>query len=276
MAIGISNNGSEGEKSIIYQRATIRTGDRKARITFRGENPPAPVTVLLEDLPEKPDIPPQTVIEDCLVVYDAGEEKVLAVNPWGGVFEAVGLGLGRDEEGRVQITEKTGIDKRSKEEYKYYKFFEEFEIVDKEEAAGMFVGGRPRWYLQFKFHRRPDGNTDISGTENSKWTVKLMKFGEVQGIYDEDIPWDEDDRFGGVLDTLDERIRSLKPRVRIQVSEGYIETILPSRASHAPKKAAPVEDEDVPEFMRDDPEPVRIASATKPSRAVVSPDDELE
>lgn len=224
MAINVSQPNGSKKEDILYFHATIRAGKERVKITCLDEEQSIDdMKIDIEDLPDYPKFEQGTSIEDCQVIYDKAEDKVLAINPWNGIFEAVGIDLGpRPEEGadpHPNIQEKEGQDGKP---YMDKSFHEVFKILDKHEYDGFFYGTTPRLFLKDKFYERPDGMTDIGGTQKSRWTVRLQKMVSEQKLGEEDIPWPED---GNVLPVLLERLLENEVRVRLVFENGWINSL---------------------------------------------------
>jgi hypothetical protein len=214
---------SEGNGNILYIHARIQTGETKARIEDL-DGKVESFKVSIEDLPDYPKLPTKFVLDECSVVWDADSEKVISINPYNGVFLAVGLFLGPrpdggDGEPKANLVEKEGIN--GKKPYTVKNFHEIFKIVDKE---SIFYGTTPRLFLQDKFVDDGNGMAGYSGTDKSKWTVRLSKFGNAQGLFDEDITWPKD---GNVLPELEKRIQNNEREVQLVFEGGFINTLLP-------------------------------------------------
>ena len=246
----VKNKKDDGDGgSIVYIHAKIQTGDAKARISDLNPNEKERVEdirVSLEDLPKFPRLPKKYLLEECSVIYDTKKEEVLAINPYSGIFLAIGMALGPRPEGEdsepkaEQSKEKIGQDGKP---YTTMNFHEIFKILDEQEADGVFYGTTPRLFLQDKFAETSDGLAGYTGTDKSRWTLKLKKFGEVQGLYDEDITWPED---GNMLPILEERILDNGRQVRLTFEEGFINNITPAGKAKVVVQEVEVDDEPAP------------------------------
>lgn len=234
--------------SIVYIHAKIQTGDTKARITDL-DGKVEDIRISLEDLPKFPRLPKKYVLDECSVIYDTEKEEVLAINPWVGVFLAIGTALGPRPDGEdslpkaVQSAEKIGQDKKP---YTTMNFHEVFKILDEQEQDGVFYGTSPRLFLQDKFAETSDGLVGYTGTEKSKWTMRLKRFGDAQGLFDEDITWPKD---GNVLPILEERMLDNGRQVRLVFEDGFINSISPAGKAKA-KVLEPMDDEPAVEPVR--------------------------
>ena len=163
-----TNNGEKG--NILYLRARVQTGETKARIEDLNKDEDKRLDsfkVNIEDLPTYPKLPNKFVVDECHVVWDVDNSKVLAINPYVGVFTAVGTALGprpdgEDSEPKAQLAEKDGFN--GGKPYTVKNFHEIFKITDKE---SIFYGSTPRQFLQDKFVATSDGMDGYSGTEKS-------------------------------------------------------------------------------------------------------------
>jgi len=218
---------SEGNGNILYIHAKVRTGERTALIHDLNNEEDKRLEdfkVSMEDLPLYPKLPAKFTLDECQVIYDGDNEKVLAINPYVGVFTAVGTALGprpdgEDGEPKAALVEKEGY--KGGKPYTVKNFHEIFKITDKD---SVFYGSTPRLFLQDKFVATSDGMAGYSGTEKSKWTTRLAKFGETQGLFDEDITMPKD---GNVLPILEQRIQNNEREVQLVFEGGFINTLLP-------------------------------------------------
>lgn len=264
-----TGNGEKG--NILYLHARIQTGETRARIDDLNTEEDKRVDsfkVNIEDLPTYPKLPTKFVLDECQVIWDADNEKVLAINPYVGVFTAVGTELGprpdgEDSEPKAQMVEKEGY--KGGKPYTVKNFHEIFKITDKE---SVFYGSTPRLFLQDKFVATSDGMAGYSGTEKSKWTTRLQKFGETQGLFDEDITMPKD---GNVLPVLEKRIQNNKREVQLVFEGGFINTLLPVMKRPAAEIEAEMGIEsEVDDVDRDFP------PAARPAKVVDVDDEELE
>jgi hypothetical protein len=280
-----TNNGEKG--NILYLRARVQTGETKARIDDLNQDEDKRLDsfkVNIEDLPTYPKLPNKFVVDECQVIWDVDNSKVLAINPYVGVFTAVGTALGprpdgEDSDPKAQMVEKDGFN--GGKPYTVKNFHEIFKITDKE---SLFYGSTPRLFLQDKFVATSDGMAGYSGTEKSKWTVRLAKFGETQGLFDEDITMPKD---GNVLPILEERILNNKREVQLVFEGGFINTLLPvmkkpavvvpQRSNSEIMSEMGIEVDDEPDFMKDSVDevdaPVVEKKAKKAAKKVEDPDD---
>lgn len=272
---------SNGEKgNILYLHAKIRTGEQKAVIhdlNTEEDKRLDDFKVSMEDLPTYPKLPTKSTLDECQVIWDADNEKVLAINPYVGVFTAVGTALGprpdgEDSDPKAQVVEKEGY--KGGKPYTVKNFHEIFKITDKE---SVFYGSTPRLFLQDKFVATSDGMAGYSGTEKSKWTVRLAKFGDTQGLFDEDITMPKD---GNVLPILEKRIQNNKREVQLVFEGGFINTLLPvaqksSRSVEAIKSEMGYTEVEI-DFSDPDVEE-ELTKAAKPAKKVeIDEEDELE
>ena len=254
MAIKISQPKGSKSSDILYFHAKIKSGNQKIRITNLDENQDIDdLKIAFEDLPKFPKIPENYEVAHCSVIYDRENAQVLAINPWRGVFEAIGSDIGprpsgEDSDPIAEEKDKVGNDGKP---YVERKFFEVFKITDKQENGGFFFGTTPRAYFQDKFYERADGMTDISGTSKSRWTVKLQDMVIEQGLGDEDIPWPDS---GNVLPDLLERLLDNKRKVRLTFKDGWIDSILGIGDNLQVKFEESDEEDDLPDFMKDSAE----------------------
>lgn len=267
-----STNDEKG--NILYLHARIQTGETKARIDDLNDDAEKKLDsfkVNMEDLPVYPKLPTKFILDECQVIWDADNQKVLAINPYNGVERAVGIAIGPrpdgdDSEPKAQVVEKEGY--KGGKPYTVKNFHEIFKIVDEN---SVFYGSTPRLFLQDKFVETSDGMAGYSGTDKSKWTVRLSKFGQTQGLFDEDITWPKD---GNVLPLLEKRIQDNEREVQLVFEGGFINTLLP--VTKSPKRSeqeikAEMGIDEEPEFMRDD-EPKK---ASKPAKKVEVDEDEV-
>jgi len=209
--------------NILYIHGRIQTGETKCRIDDLDGKIDS-FKVSMEELPVYPKLPTKFVLDECQVIYDADNEKVLAINPYNGVFLAVGIALGprpdgEDGEPKANLVEKEGY--KGGKPYTVKNFHEIFKIIDHD---SVFYGSTPRLFLQDKFVDDGNGMAGYSGTDKSKWTVRLSKFGSAQGLFDQDITWPKD---GNVLPELEKRIQNNEREVQLVFEGGFINTLLP-------------------------------------------------
>lgn len=271
---------SNGEKgNILYLHAMIRTGEQRAIIhdlNTEEDKRLDDFKVSMEDLPTYPKLPTKSTLDECQVIWDADNEKVLAINPYVGVFTAVGTALGprpdgEDSDPKAQVVEKEGY--KGGKPYTVKNFHEVFKITDKD---SVFYGSTPRLFLQDKFVATSDGMAGYSGTEKSKWTVRLAKFGDTQGLFDEDITMPKD---GNVLPILEKRIQNNKREVQLVFEGGFINTLLPvaqksSRSVEAIKSEMGYTEVEI-DFSDPDVD-ADFPKAAKPAKKVEIDEDELE
>ena len=237
MSVKVSKQSSNSD-NVVYFNATIKSGKHAILLDdisdLHGEslkNFAEGLRIDFEDLPDFPVIPHEQPKFNfrVAVIWDAEKQSVIALNPWSGVYEAIGIDVGpRPEEGGdpiSKVTEKVGQDQKP---YIDKSFYVIFKIIEKNEANGFFDGTTPRMFLKDKFFMRPDGMTDVSGTSKSKHTLRVSEFGEMTGVFDDDIQFPED---GNVLPIILERLIEISRPVRLTFKNGFVDSLLPSNKS---------------------------------------------
>jgi hypothetical protein len=206
-------------QSRIYGLATVKIGERAAKITWKGDEEISK-KVNLENLPDTPKLPTGTE-KVFYVVYNSDTGMVESISPERGVFKAKCVDFSRPEKGADPEPIKSAPFREGEPPQLYFKAW--FKIIE-----GNFKGVLVPINLPYKLRKAPDGTTTFTSDPSSpKATAvrKLYDFLTVTGVMDGDaILWD--DETGNVLPEILSRILDAKRVVSIVIKDGKITEFL--------------------------------------------------
>lgn len=261
--MGVSNaekKGNEGGgSSLQYLRTKLVVGKGAGRAYFldqteEGFGPDGqPVKVYrsvkfnTEDLPQFPQIPPDTTIEECQVVID-GENKIIAIGPYNGSYKGKAIDLGPKTPDNTKPMSRIQ-DKPDKQHpgktFKDVNFWCIYQITDRDIDGGLWVGATPFMFLKDKFAKRvDDGMTTILGdpSKSNTHAARLREWGGQHDIWGEDIPWPAD---GNVLPEILARLLAKNVEVLLIFRKGMVQEVQAIRPSGVVRTVAVFHDEDI-------------------------------
>lgn len=240
------NAGKAGASEIKYFAATITVGKELVKVTpIKQDSGVAEMKVNKKDLPQSPKLSGvEKIAFDGYVIYDATEQKIIAINPLEGHYEAIAVDMGYrdtpDEAPHAKPREQFNKFKNVMETR--MKFYVEFQITDKEKDNGIFFGCTPRIFLEDLFYEDERGFASLPSVEyngNVTRAGKTFFAGKPLGWFDDDIKFPED---GNILPVLLERQNSAKNKVIIEIGNGFINGV--TKASGTSVRTVLVDDID--------------------------------
>lgn len=263
MPVGMSYNKSaasgEQESSFEYLRAKIVTGKGAGRVYFLdkmeegfdGQGQPVQVYRSYKfdfaDLPDFPKLPEDAVIEECQVVYDNKNDKIIGIGPYNGSFRGKAIDLGpKTPDGSAPMSriQNKPDKKHPGKSYKDVNFWAIYQVTDKEIDGGLWLGAKGFCFLKDKFYNRGDGFVDIIGDSEKANThaTKLREWGDQHHLWEEDIQWPAD---GNVLPELLRRLQERGDEVLLIFKKGMINEVQAIRTGGVVRQVAVFKDDDI-------------------------------